>query len=173
MTMLPMRISMIGTLACAMMLGAISAARAQTQLKVMVFPGLSNFPIFAAQHKNLFAKHGIAIELLNTPNSDVLRDGLAKGEHQIAHAAVDNAVAMAELAKADVAIVTGGDNGFNHIFVQPEIGSYADLRGKSVVVDAPNTAFALLLYKVLKDAGLNKGDYTVRPIGGTPTRLQA
>ena len=118
MTMLPTRVSMIGMLACAMMLGATGAAPAQTQLKVMVFPGLSNFPIFAAQHKNLFAKHGLAIELLNTPNSDVLRDGLAKGDHQIAHAAVDNAVAMVELAKADVAIVTGGDNGFNRIFVQ-------------------------------------------------------
>src|SRR2546425_9998844 len=173
MTMLAMRNSMVGMLACAIMLGAMNAAAAQTQLKVMVFPGLSNFSIYAAQHKNLFAKHGLAVELLYTPNSDVLRNGLAKGDHQIAHAGVDNAVAMAELAGADIAIVTGGDNGFNRIFVQPEIGSYADLRGKPVVVDAPNTAFALLLYKVLKDAGLNKGDYTVRPVGGTPTRLEA
>src|SRR6516164_1972468 len=173
MTMRPTRVSMIGTLACAMMLGTISAAPAQTQLKVMVFPGLSNVPIFAAQHKNLFAKHGLAIELLNTPNSDVLRNGLAKGDHQIAHAAVDNAVAMVELAKADVAIVTGGDNGFNRIFVQPEINAYAELRGKTVVVDAPNTAYALLLYKVLKDSGLNKGDYVVKPVGGTTACLDA
>jgi ABC-type nitrate/sulfonate/bicarbonate transport system substrate-binding protein len=163
----------IGTLAGAALLAATSAAQAQTQLKVMVFPGMSNFSIFAAQHKNLFAKHGLAIELLNTPNSRVLREGLAKGDHQIAHAAVDNAVAMVELAKADVAIVTGGDNGFNHIFVQPEINAYADLRGKTVVVDAPNTAYALLLYKVLKDAGLNKGDYVVKPVGGTTARLEA
>jgi len=178
-----MRRSMIGMLACAMILGAMilgamilgamSVAAAQTQLKVMVFPGLSNVPIFAAQHKNLFAKHGLAIELLNTPNSDVLRNGLAKGDHQIAHAAVDNAVAMVELAKADVAIVTGGDNGFNRIFVQPEINGYAELRGKTVVVDAPNTAYALLLYKVLKDSGLNKGDYVVKPVGGTTARLDA
>ena len=155
------------------MLGAAAPGEAQTQLKVMVFPGLSNFSIFAAQHKNLFAKHGLAIELLNTPNSEVLRSGLAKGDHQIAHAAVDNAVAMVELAKADVAIITGGDNGFNRIFVQPDINSYAELRGKTVVVDAPNTAFALLLYKVLKDNGLNKGDYVVKPLGGTPMRLEA
>src|SRR6266540_4415060 len=160
-------------LAGAAMFGTIGAAAAQTQLKVMVFPGLSNLPIFAAQHKDLFAKQGLAIELLNTPNSDVLRDGLAKGDHQVAHAAVDNAVAMVELAKADVVIVTGGDNGFNRIFVQPEINGYADLRGKAVVVDAPNTAYALLLYKVLKDHGLNKGDYTVRPVGGTTARLEA
>src|SRR3989442_7935603 len=173
MTMLAMRNSMVGMLACAIMLGAMNAAAAQTQLKVMVFPGLSNVSIFAAQHKNLFAKHGLAIELLNTPNSDVLRNGLAKGDHQIVHAAVDNAVAMVELAKADVVIVTGGDNGFNRIFVQPEIKSYAELRGKAVVVDAPNTAFALLLYKVLKDHGLEKGDYQVKALGGTPIRLDA
>jgi ABC-type nitrate/sulfonate/bicarbonate transport system substrate-binding protein len=171
--MRPTRNLMIGTLACATMVGSMSAAPAQTHVKVMVFPGVSNFSIFAAQHKNLFAKHGLAIELINTPNSDVLRDGLAKGDHQIAHAAVDNAVAMVELAKADVAIVTGGDNGLNRIFVQPEINGYADLRGKAVVVDAPNTAYALLLYKVLKDHGLNKGDYVVRPVGGTTARLEA
>src|SRR5258707_6253164 len=164
---------MIGALAGAAMLAATNSAPAQTPLKVMTFPNLSNFSIFAAQHKNLFAKHGLAIELLNTPNSDVLRDGLAKGDHQIAHAAVDNAVAMAELAKADIAIVTGGDNGFNRIFVQPEIGSYAELSGKPGGVDAPNTAFALLLYKVLKDPGPNKGDYTGRPVGGQPARLAA
>src|SRR5262245_34649133 len=131
------RTLMTATLAGAAMFGTISAAAAQTPLKVMIFPGLSNLPIFAAQHKELFAKQGLAIELLSTPNSDVLRDGLAKGNHQIAHAAVDNAVAMVELAKADVVIVTGGYNGFNRIFVQPEINGYADLRGKAVVVDAP------------------------------------
>jgi ABC-type nitrate/sulfonate/bicarbonate transport system substrate-binding protein len=173
MTMLPTRNLLIGALACATLLGTIGAAPAQTQLKVMVFPGISNLSIFAAQHKNLFAKHGLAVEVLNTPNSEVLRDGLAKGNHQIAHAAVDNAVAMVELAKADAVIVTGGDNGFNHVFVQPEINAYAELRGKTVVVDAPNTAFALLLYKVLKDAGLNKGDYVVKPVGATTARLDA
>jgi ABC-type nitrate/sulfonate/bicarbonate transport system substrate-binding protein len=171
--MRPTRKFVLGTLACAAMFATMSSAPAQTHLKVMVFPGLSNFSIFAAAHKNLFAKHGLAVEVLNTPNSDVLRNGLAKGDHQIAHAAVDNAVAMVELAKADVAIVTGGDNGLNHIFVQPEINAYADLRGKTVVVDAPNTAFALLLYKALKDAGLNKGDYAVKPVGGTAARLEA
>ena len=160
----------IGVLACAAMVGTMSGASAQTPLKVIVFPGLSNFSIFAAQHKNLFAKHGIDIELTNTPNSDVMRNGLAKGNYQIAQGGVDNAVAMVELAKADAIILTGGDNGYNRIFVQPEINSLADLRGKTVVVDAPNTAFGLLLYKALKDNGLNKGDYAVKPVGATTAR---
>src|SRR5215470_14698389 len=102
-----------GALACAAMVGTMSAAPAQTHLKVIVFPGLSNFSIYAAEHKNLFARHGLAIELVYTPNSTVLREGLAKGDYQIAHAGVDNSVAMVELAKADAIIVAGGDNGFN------------------------------------------------------------
>jgi ABC-type nitrate/sulfonate/bicarbonate transport system substrate-binding protein len=134
---------------------------------------MTNFPIFAAEHKGLFTRHGLAVELMHTPNSQVQRDGLAKGDHQIIQSAADNAVAMVELAKADVAIVTGGDNGFNRIFAQPEINALGDLRGKTVVVDAPNTAFALLLYKVLMNSGLNKGDYKVNPVGGTGQRLNA
>jgi ABC-type nitrate/sulfonate/bicarbonate transport system substrate-binding protein len=162
--------------ATSLALGAVARpalAQGPAQLKVIVFPGLTNLTIFAAQHKGTFAKHGLAIELINTPNSTVLREGLAKGDYHLAHAACDNAVAMVELAKADVILAMGGDNGLNRVIVQPEINSYADLRGKTVVVDAPNTAFALLLYKVLKNAGLNKGDYVAKPVGGTPARLKA
>jgi ABC-type nitrate/sulfonate/bicarbonate transport system substrate-binding protein len=163
----------------AMALGAGSArlpqAKAQglTKLKVMMFPGLTMFPMFVGEHKGLFAKHGISVEVLRAPNSKIQREGLAKGDHQIIHTAADNPVAMVELAKSDAVIVMGGDHGFNYIFAQPEIRTLADLRGKTVVVDAPNTAFALLLYKALMTAGLKKGDYQVKPVGGTTQRFKA
>ena len=150
-----------------------AAAQDVTALKVMSFPGLSNYPIFAAQHKNLFTKHGIAVDLVYTPNSKVQRESLAKNDFQVIHTAADNAVAMVELGKEDAIIVTGGDNGFNRIISQPEINSLSDLRGKTVVVDAPDTAYALLLYKALKDVGLAKGDYTVNSVGGTTQRIKA
>ncbi|MBM3526907.1 MAG: ABC transporter substrate-binding protein [Alphaproteobacteria bacterium] len=176
MTIKPTRRSVVAGAAATVAFGGLARpalAQGATALKVIVFPGLSNLSIFAAQHRGLFKKHGLEIELINTPNSGVLRNGIAKGDYHLGHAACDNAVAMVEIAKADVILAMGGDNGLNRVIVQPEIKSYADLRGKTVVVDAPNTAFALLLYKVLKDAGLNKGDYTVKPVGGTPARLKA
>src|SRR5262245_55403409 len=43
------------------------AAAQPTSLKVMGFPGSSNLTFFAAQHKGLFAKHGLSAELLFTP----------------------------------------------------------------------------------------------------------
>src|SRR5258708_13397667 len=58
--------------------------------------------------------------------------------------------------------------------VRPEINSITDIRGKILVVAAPNTAYALLAKKVLRNAGLIDGrDYTLKPIGGTPQRLEA
>jgi ABC-type nitrate/sulfonate/bicarbonate transport system substrate-binding protein len=164
-----------GSAALAVASGSLHEAAAQgpTPLKVMSFPGLSNYPIFAAQHKDWFAKQGIAVDLIYTPNSEAQREGLAKNDFQIIHTAADNAVAMVELDKADAIIVTGGDNGFNRIIAQPEINSLFDLRGKTVVVDAPNTAYALLLYKALKDAGVGRGDFSVNPVGGTTQRIEA
>ena len=86
-----------------------------------------------------------------------MRNGLAEGRYQIVHGAIDNAVAMAEVAKADIAVVSGGDNGWNQLIVQPDIGAIADLRGKTVIVDAPNTAYALQLYDMLAQNGPEEG----------------
>src|SRR2546421_988197 len=99
--------------------------------------------------------------------------GLAAGEFEIAQAAVDNAVAMVELAKQDVVIVTGGDSSMNELIVQPEVRSYGDLKGHTLLVDALNTAYALQLKKILLMNGLKDGvDYKLNPIGGTTQRLR-
>lgn len=78
---------------------------------------------------------------------------------------------MADLAHVNVAVVIGGDNGFNRLVVQPDIESVADLRGKTVIVDAPDTAYAFQLYEILKRNGLNSGDYEVKSVGATFRRL--
>ncbi len=90
------------------------------------------------------------------------------------HSAVDNALAMIEVAKQDVVIVTGGDSGMNEFFVQAEIKSFADLRGRTLVVDAPDTAYALQAKKILLQHGLKDGaDYTVKPVGAGVYRFKA
>jgi ABC-type nitrate/sulfonate/bicarbonate transport system substrate-binding protein len=149
-------------------------ARAEdTKLTVIVFPGVQNLPMFAAQAKGFYAKRGLNVEVKFTPNSDELRNGLAEGRYQIAHSAVDNAFALKDKANVDIAVVVGGDNSFNHLIVQPDIKSLADLKGKTVVVDAVNTAYAFQLYEMLKQKGVNKGDYQIKSTGGTATRLAA
>jgi ABC-type nitrate/sulfonate/bicarbonate transport system substrate-binding protein len=144
-----------------------------TKLAVIVFPGIPNLPIFAAQAKGFFAKRGLDVDLRFTPNSEELRRGLAEGRYQIAHSAIDNAFAMKDKANVDIAVVSGGDNSFNHLIVRPEIMSLSDVKGKTVVVDAIDTAYAFQLYEILRQNGPNKGDYQINPVGGTPMRLEA
>ncbi len=163
-------------LACALALGPAAPAAPQelAPVRVNTFPTASYSPILVGIANGVFEKRGMKVELQFTPNSDVQREGLAKGAFEIVHAAVDNAVAMVEMAHEDVVIVTGGDTGMNEFMVRPEIRSIADIRGKNLVVDAPNTAYGLLARKILKNAGLVDGrDYTLKPIGGTPLRIEA
>lgn len=148
-------------------------ARAQdTKLTIMVFQGMQNLPIFAAQSKGFLAKRGLSLDVKIAPTSDEMRAGLAEGRWQIIHTAVDNGVAMAEVAKVDIIIINGGDNSFNHVIAQADINSLADLRGKTVIVDAPDTAYAFQLYEILKRKGLKKDtDYKVKVVGATFKRL--
>jgi ABC-type nitrate/sulfonate/bicarbonate transport system substrate-binding protein len=90
-------------------------------LRVNVFRGASNLPIYMAIENGYYTRLGITPVLEFTPNSIAQRTGLAEGKFEIAHAAVDNAVAMIETAKADVVIVAGGDGGLNEFLVRKEI----------------------------------------------------
>jgi ABC-type nitrate/sulfonate/bicarbonate transport system substrate-binding protein len=130
-------------------------------------------PIVAAEMRGTFAKYGVEVQLEMAPNSDVLRASLANGKADIAHAAVDNAVAMVEMAGADVIIVLGGEGSLNELIAQPELHSVKELRGRTLIVDAPNTAYALQLKKILLLDGLQAGrDYELKPTGTTPQRFQ-
>src|SRR5260370_24750395 len=129
--------------------------------------------ITVAETRGFFAKYGVAVETDNSSSSDELRAKLAAGKGDVAYAAVDNAVAMVELAKADVVIVAGGEGSQNELIVQADIKSIKDLRGKTLIVDAPNTAYALQMKKILLLNGLTQADYEIRPYGVTPLRLTA
>jgi ABC-type nitrate/sulfonate/bicarbonate transport system substrate-binding protein len=144
-----------------------------TKMRLIVFPGVQNLPNFAAEEQGFFAKRGFSIETTFTSSSEQQREGLAQGLYDIAHAAIDNAVAMVDVAGEDIAIVIGLDQAFNKLVVRPEIATYEDLRGKTLGVDAPDTAFALVVYDMLARKGMQPGDYKVLPIGATRFRLEA
>jgi ABC-type nitrate/sulfonate/bicarbonate transport system substrate-binding protein len=170
------RRSLLAAAAAAALLAACASPPPMTpaKLTVNVFPGSSNLPLLAAIEKGFMARQNLTITILNTPNSEEQRAGLAAGKFEIAVAAVDNALAMVEGAKQDVIIVSGGDGSMNELLVRQDINSIAGIRGKSLAVDAPNTAYALVAKKILKNNGFLEGrDYKVVPVGGTGPRTNA
>jgi len=151
-----------------------SATVTATPLRVKVFRGAQNLPLLVAREQGYFGQQGLDVELLYTRDSLELRNGLAGGDFHIAHTAADNAVAMKDIAGQDVAIFMGGDSGLNELFAQPGISAIAGLAGGTLVVDAPDTAYALQAKKVLADAGLVAGrDFHVKPLGATYQRIRA
>jgi ABC-type nitrate/sulfonate/bicarbonate transport system substrate-binding protein len=148
-------------------------------LRVIVFAGGFNWPIWAAQSRGFFARHGVAVTTTDTPNSTFQLTGLARGDFDLAMTAIDNVIAYREgqgapgVDGSDLVAVMGGDNGFLKLVAQPEIATVADLRGKEVSVDSLTTGYAFVLLEILARNGLVLDrDYRTVPAGGVLQRHQ-
>jgi ABC-type nitrate/sulfonate/bicarbonate transport system substrate-binding protein len=153
-----------------------NAALAQeSNLKTLKLGG-GSFTTSVAQSNGIFTKYGLAVQIPRSASggSEEVRRWLASGELDLADYGVDNAIAMVENAGVDVILVAATDYTPTEMVVQPEIKTLADLRGKVVLVDAPNTQNALALKKILSTAGLSAGtDYQMKEAGGTGARVAA
>ena len=149
-------------------------------IELIAFPGAPNLPIFAAQQQGWFEAEGIRLNLTTTPSSVFQAENLSSGKFQIAGTAFDNVVAYREghgarqlPNGADFFAFMGATQVELALIVHPDIRTHADLRGKSLALDALSTGFAFLLYEMLARAGLKQGDYTVVPVGATPQRWES
>ena len=143
-----------------------------TPLTVMVFPGTQTLPVFAAEACGFFAKRDLSIKLTAAPNSQEQRKGLAAGRYPIVHGAADQCIALAETG-VDAIVVAGGDNGFNHLFVQPEIERIAELRGRTLAADVANTGWSFVLYEILRRHGVSRGETIIHEAGAPFRRFDA
>ena len=149
-------------------------------LKIIVFPGGFNWPIFVAQEKGFFEKNDVEVAVTPTPDSKFQMVGLIDGEFDIAMTAMDNIIAYVEgqgaaptKNKPDVVAVMGLDNGFLRLVSTPDIKSYGDLRGKTVGVDALTTGYAFVLRKMLELGGLSPDQFKFVEAGGVMARFGA
>ena len=73
----------------------------------------------------------------------------------------------------DLFTFMGGQYGAVRLVANPDVKTIAELKGKSLAVDAATTGYAFVLMKMLQQAGLNEGDYTLDKVGGTGQRAEA
>ena len=156
------------------------AGTALTTIEMITFGGASNLPLWMAQERGLFARQGLAITLAATKGSIPQMQNMMAGKYQLAGTSIDNVMAYTEgqgdipLDDFDLFAFAGVHSGLNSVVARPEIKSYADIKGKTVAVDALGTGYAFLLFRILADHGLAFGsDYGVISVGGGPERLEA
>lgn len=161
-----------------MLASSAMAASMPKPIEVIVFPGGFNWPIWVAQDKGFFTANKVSINVTPTPNSAFQLTGLIDGKFDIAMTAFDNLVAYREgqgetpKIGPDLVAVMGADRGFLKLVTIPEVKSIAELRGKTVSVDARNTGYAAVLFEMLDRAGLREPDYTVVKAGGVLQRFK-
>jgi ABC-type nitrate/sulfonate/bicarbonate transport system substrate-binding protein len=158
------------------------ATKDLTKLRMIGFGGASNLPSWLAMEHGIFAKHGLEVSLQRTEGSMPQIQDMMAGKYDLATTSIDNIIAYTEgqgpakLDKPfDMVAVMGVHSGMNSIVTTPEIKSYADIKGKIVAVDAPNTGYAFVIFRLLEEkAGLKLGrDYSILPVGNTHLRMDA
>jgi ABC-type nitrate/sulfonate/bicarbonate transport system substrate-binding protein len=156
------------------------AADPVAKITINVFPGGFNWPLFVGSEKGFFAENGVEVVLQPTPGSIAQMIGLARGEFDVAMTAIDNVVAYVE-GQGEAPIgpqpeffaFMASDSGFLSVLTRSEINSYADLRNKTLSVDAKTTGYAFVLFEMLRRNGVLEGDYNVVKAGGMLQRWEA
>jgi len=180
MTIRILLISLLATLLAACAGGSPPQADKPAPLRVIVFPGGSNWPLWVAQDKGFLAREGVAVTVTPTPNATFQMKGLIQGDFDIAMTAIDNVIAYREgqgeagVTGPDLVAVMGGDNGFLRVVAAPDARSYGDLRGRTLSVDALTTGYAFVLREILERNGLVLDrDYRTERAGGALQRYEA
>jgi ABC-type nitrate/sulfonate/bicarbonate transport system substrate-binding protein len=132
--------------------------------------------LVVARARGLFAANGLEVDIMVTPNSTDQMRGLSLGSWQIVSTAFDNVLGWSGREGAEIIAIAQVAQGITlPVYVRPEIKSWEDLRGKPLAVDAVDTAYALVLRRILLAHGLEmeRGDYTLLPKGATGHRLES
>ena len=150
-----------------------------TPLRVISFDGGWNLPVWAAQRQGFFEANGVSVQLSYTPTSVFLITKLLDVTFDIALGGMDNVVAYQEgqgEAKIpdnpDLFAFLGSDDGFASVVGAPTIKTFADLKGKTVSVDAMTTGYAFMVREILARNGLTDADVTYVRAGGTANRYR-
>jgi ABC-type nitrate/sulfonate/bicarbonate transport system substrate-binding protein len=170
----------LSTLIASLLILIFAAAAAYAQKKELKRIELSVFRVdagtAAAQAQEFFAKEGLDVHVTSTGSSTEQMRGLIGGKLQITTGAFDNVLAWSGKEGAEIiAVAQSTASPSLSLFVRPEIKNWDDLRGKKLAADAVDTAYALVLRKILLAHGLDftRGDYELIGVGATPNRLES
>ena len=159
--------------------GAQPAATPPTPVRVIAFDGGHNLAIWAAQRQGFFDANGVRVALSFTPSSTALVSGMFENKFDIAALAIDNVIAYqegqgeAKIAETpDLFAFLAIDDGLLALATKPAIHKLADLKGKTLSVDAMTTGFAFVLRELVHRAGLAESDVQLVSAGGTPNRYR-
>ncbi|MGH8910992.1 MAG: ABC transporter substrate-binding protein [Acidimicrobiia bacterium] len=140
-----------------------------------------SLPMMAADQKGFYESHGVEVEFGQVTSSTQQFQYLSDGLYDVVQTSPDNTANYRFndhnpiRARVDAQGFMGLDYGMLLITVaQPDVQSVTDLRGRTISVDAFESGFAYVIYKILANHGLERDkDYAVVSTGGVYDRYIA
>ncbi|HWD29219.1 MAG TPA: ABC transporter substrate-binding protein [Rhizomicrobium sp.] len=147
-----------------------AAADTPTHVVLAVVPTIASGSTYIADSKGYFKDEGIDAELQNIDSVSTAMPLIAGGKVQVAQGGL--AAAFWNGVAQDMPVIMafeGGSTPLNHHIllnntVKDKIKTVADLKGRTIALNAPGSIIGYDLYKVLGSAGLDFKDVDIKNI---------
>ena len=165
-------------MAAAIAFGGVSAggpASAQTKITIGdVGSGSSlHWAAYVAMEKGFFKAAGVAPEYIPVQTSAGVFQQLAAGSLDLGSGGFPDPIRAIDKGGAISIFRIEGQVAPYELMVKPSIRSYADLKGKTVMIDTPKGNTRLYLERMITPHGLKYGDFDLVFAGATAARFQA
>ncbi len=137
-----------------------NAAIEKPDLNVAVVPALDDAGFFVALYEGLFKAQGLNVNFVPAISSDTVIAAQVKGQYDITGGNYVSYVQWQQSGKANLDIFAEGDvmePATQGIYVMPgsPVKTLADLKGKTVAINAPDNILYLLAASVLAEHGIS------------------
>jgi NitT/TauT family transport system substrate-binding protein len=160
---------------------AAASAVEKPDLNVAVVPALDSAGFFVALYDGLFAAAGLHIKFTPATSSATVISAQVNGQYDITGGNYVSYIQAQQAGTANLDIFAEGsvmEPGTQGIYTMPNspIKTLADLKGRTVAINAPKNILYLLAASVLAEHGLSPGDVhfvTDIPFPAMPAALKA
>jgi NitT/TauT family transport system substrate-binding protein len=160
----------------AALLSFTAASSVQAEKIRIAYSAISGvqLPLWVAQDKGLFKRHGLDTDLLYIGGGSVVVQAMLGGEVQFARASAPGIV-QASLRGADLVMIANTVNTLVYsVMTRPDVKTPEDLRGKKFGVTRLGGGTDFVVALLSKKWGFQRGkDFTVFQTGGMPQLLTA
>ena len=145
--------------ACSVLaLAATTASAQETKLAIGISGWTGYAPLSLAQKEGIFKKHGLDVDIKMIPQKD-RHLALASNSIQCAATTVQTHMAWTQMGVPITQIfLMDKSTGADGLVVRDGIKSFADLKGKTIAVDATGTTPYFMLASMLKKNGMSLKD---------------
>ena len=131
------------------------------------------WPLFAAQSIGSLEQEGLALDVSILGGAPQVAAALLGGSVDVGNADMYSLIRAVERGADLASFMSEFAVPIYGLLARPNVSSYADLRGETIIVDSPNGVTRWLVGRMIAQGGLGRDDASYVFAGGTPDRLAA